>query len=348
MNSNFKALVNMKRYFFYLILLITSLFIIPAYASDNKKFRILHVMSYHSEWKWNIEQLNGFKDALADLKIEYKVVELDTKRNSDDASIKKKAELAHKIISEWNPDLLYSNDDNAQIFVSQSYINSSMPIVFSGVNRDPSEYNFIGSSNVTGVLEQEHFVSTVKLMNSIIPEIKKLAVIVDSGPTWKGVMSRMRTNLKHLPGMESVEWKMIKTFSEFKETMNSLQGKVDAVAMLGVFNLKDTQGHDVDYEEIQKWVTKYSQIPDFSFWETRVDRGTLCAVAVSGYEQGFLAGKKAKQILVDETSPETIPMEPSMKGQPMINLKRAKSLGLSVDVNLLLNSAVKVDYIWNK
>ncbi len=341
-------MMNIKRRLLFLVFLIINLFFVSSYAESNKAIRILHVMSYHSDWKWNKEQLKGFQDALGDLKVEYKIVELDTKQNSDESSIRKKSDLAHKVISEWEPDLLYANDDNAQHYVSQLYVNTDMPIVFSGVNRDPSEYNFISSSNVTGVLEHEHFVATVKLLNSISPEIKKIAVIVDSDPTWKGVMSRMRANLKQLHDIVSVEWKLIKTFSEFKETMKSLQNNVDAVALLGIFNLKDNEKKDVDYEVIQKWVAINSLIPDFSFWETRVDRGTLCAVAVSGYEQGFLAGKKAKLILSDGVSPALIPMEPTLKGKPMISLARAKALGLSIDVNLLLNSVVKTDYIWNR
>jgi hypothetical protein len=32
-------------------------------------------MSYHADWPWNVEQFDGFKDALEGVDIEYKVIE---------------------------------------------------------------------------------------------------------------------------------------------------------------------------------------------------------------------------------------------------------------------------------
>lgn len=316
-------------------------------ASENA-YRVLHVMSYHSSWIWNQEQSKGFKDGIGDLDIEYKVVELDTKRHSNLEAILAKANEAKKIVSEWDPDLVYTNDDNAQKYFAQSYVGTTLPIVFSAVNRDPSEYDFLGAKNVTGVMEYEHFIPTLNLLRSIKKEIRKIAVIVDSDPTWKGVMSRMRSNLKQAQGIEVTDWLLIKSFADYKQKIRELQNKVDALAVLGVFNLKDSMGQDVDYEEVLKWTAQNSKLPDFSFWESRVDLGTLCGVSVSGYEQGFLAGKMARQILHDKVSPDSINIRSSEKGQPMLNLERAKALGLKIDVEILLSTKVKKHYIWNQ
>jgi hypothetical protein len=57
--------------------------------------------------------------------------------------------------------------------------------VFSGVNASPDKYGFAGSTNITGVLEQEHFVATVNLLRDLAPHTKKIAVIIDDGPTWR-------------------------------------------------------------------------------------------------------------------------------------------------------------------
>ena len=45
-------------------------------------YKILHIMSYHSPWRWSDGQLDGFKDALKGLDIEYRVFQMDTKRHS--------------------------------------------------------------------------------------------------------------------------------------------------------------------------------------------------------------------------------------------------------------------------
>ncbi|MGB1110872.1 MAG: ABC transporter substrate-binding protein [Gammaproteobacteria bacterium] len=321
----------------------------PSWAnSATAPFRILHVMSYHQGWKWNRDQLTGFKAALSGVNVSIRVVELDTKRNSQEAAIQAKADQAHRIIQEWQPHLLYANDDHAQAYVSKRYVGSDLPIVFSAINRDPSEYDFLGAKNVTGILEHEHFGPTINLLRRLAPDVRKIAVFVDADPTWKGVMGRMRSQLRSIPNLEVTDWLLVRDFEAFKEKVLTLQDKVDAIAPLGIFNFKDAEGRDVDYETVLKWLAYNSKLPDFAFWSTRVERGTLCAVSVSGYEQGFNAGSMAKRILVEGVSPGAISVRPTHKGEPMISLARARKLGLNPSVEVLLNVNTKTDFIWDR
>jgi ABC-type uncharacterized transport system substrate-binding protein len=331
-----------------LVLLFVSCWVcyLPAQGLSGEPLKILHVMSYHQDWIWNSQQFQGFKDGVGDLNIEYKVVELDTKRNSAPSAIEAKAKIAKNIITDWKPDLLYSNDDNAQKYVAEYYVGTSMPIVFSAVNRDPSEYGFVGANNVTGVMEYEHFVPSINLLRQISGDIKRIAVIVDDDPTWRGVMTRMRNSLKTIPDLEVTDWILVSDFEQYKNNIRDLQDRVDAIALLGVFNIKDEKGQDINYERILKWTAENSQLPDFSFWESRVDRGTLCAVAVSGYEQGYMAGEMARKILKEGVSPQSIKMTPSLQGEPMISMPRVTALGLKVDVQVLLGNKVKKKYSW--
>ena len=48
----------------------------------TRPLRILHIMSYHAEWQWNRDQFDSFRAELADLDVEYQVIEMDMKRNS--------------------------------------------------------------------------------------------------------------------------------------------------------------------------------------------------------------------------------------------------------------------------
>jgi len=321
---------------------------LSAQSLPNTPLKILHVMSYHQDWVWNSQQLQGFKDGVGDLNVEYKVVALDTKRNSSPVAIQKKAAFAKKIISDWQPDLLYTNDDHAQKYVAQPYVGSSMPIVFSAVNRDPAEYDFVGAKNVTGVMEHEHFIPSINFLRQVAGEIKRIAVIIDDDPTWHGVTARMRGSLKQIKDLEVTDWILVSDFTQYKQTITDLQSRVDAIALLGVFNIKDDKGQDINYEEILKWTAENSQLPDFSFWESRVDNGTLSAVAVSGYEQGYMAGEMARRILKEGVSPDAIKMTPSVKGEPMMSMARAQALGLKVDVQVLLGNSVKKKYSWDE
>lgn len=317
-------------------------------STPKATFKVLHIMSYHSPWKWTDDQLKGFKDALQGLDIKYKVFQMDTKRKSSEEWRQKVGKEARELIESWKPDLVYTNDDYAQEYVAKHYVNSDIPFVFSGVNADPQKYGFVGSRNNTGVLEQEHFVESVQLLREMVPNVHKIAVIFDEDPTWAGVMKRMKSNLNKLRGVEFISWDTIKTFEQFKRRMKALQTEADAVALLGIFAFTDETGDNVPYTEVLKWTADNSMLPDFSFWKDRISYGTLCTVTVSGYEQGLAAGKMARGILVDGKSPSDFPMEPTIKGEPVISLARANSLGIKIKSRILLTAQVINTFEWEK
>ncbi|MBM4289493.1 MAG: hypothetical protein FJ135_15355 [Deltaproteobacteria bacterium] len=300
-------------------------------------------MSYHSPWKWTDGQLDGFKAALQGLDIEYKVFQLDMKRRTDEAWKDQISRAARELIDTWKPDLVYTTDDYVQEYVVRHYLNQPLPFVFSGVNADPADYGFTGSTNVTGVLEEEHFVETVRLLQKIVPTVKRIAVIYDDDPTWPPVLDRMKKSLPQLEGITITSWDLIHTWAQFQQRLAELQTEVDAIGFLGIFSFKDEYGQNVSYKTVCRWVMDNSRLPDFSFWKDRIAYGTLCAVNVSEYEQGYAAGQLARGILLESRDPASYPMKPTVKGVPIINLLRAKKLGLPIRTGILLSVNVKDD-----
>lgn len=321
-----------------------------AVAADDpaRKFKILHVMSYHSPWRWTDGQFNGFKEALKDIKAEYKVFQMDTKRNSSREAREKVGKEARALIESWKPDLVYTTDDDAQEYVAKYYSNKTIPFVFSGVNKDPKDYGFEGSNNITGVLEQEHFVESVRLLREISPKTRKIAVVFDDASMWAPVKTRMLERMGQIPGIQLGPWDTILTYREFKQRIKEYQGKVDAIALIGVFNFKDEGGKNVPYQEVLKWTAENSRLPDFSFWLDRAYYGTLCTVTVSEYEQGQAAGRIAHGILAEGKSPSSYAMKTTVKGLPVVSLARAKKLGLRVKSSILLSSEVIQKFEWQK
>ncbi|MBW2065852.1 MAG: hypothetical protein JRJ03_13110 [Deltaproteobacteria bacterium] len=318
-------------------------------SSLQKKWKVLHIMSYHSPWKWTDDQFKGFKYALRDLDIEYRVFQMDAKRKSSKEWIQEAGREARRLIDTWKPDLVYTTDDSAQEYVAKYYLNRDIPFVFSGVNGDPHQYGFVGSSNITGVLEGEHFIPSVSLLKKIVPEVRKIVVIVDTGATWAGVLKRMRQRLDQLPpGVKIVGWDVIHTFDEYKQRMEDYQGKVDAVALLGIFTYKDEDGNNVPYTKVLRWTAENSRLPDFSFWKDRISYGTLCTVTVSGYEQGLAAGKIARGILAEGRSPPSYVMKPTVKGEPVVSLARARKLGIRIPSSILLAVQVVTRFAWEQ
>ncbi|RPJ05591.1 MAG: hypothetical protein EHM28_11770, partial [Spirochaetaceae bacterium] len=316
----------------------------------SRHFRILHIMSYNSPWTWSDLQLDGFKEELSDLDVEYEIFQMDAFRQNSPEWLSQKAEEARALIAKNQPDLVYTTDDYAQDLVVRHFINSGIPFVFSGVNKAPSEYGFDKANNITGVLEREHFVETVKLMQSIFPEMRKIAVLFDSNISYEGVASHIREDAKSMNDIEFSQWLHLSTFAEFKQVITNLQGKVDALCVIGNSQFRDSSGNNVDYSVVLRWLAENSRIPDFSFWEDRSYYGILCTVSVSAMEQGRVAGNMARKILVEGIAPSEIPISTSTKGQAIISLRRARDLQIipRIPASVLLASKIIENYKWEE
>ncbi len=319
----------------------------PAPPVTDRQFKVLHVMSFHSPWEWTESQLNGFKDSLRDVKVEYKVYEMDAKRQSSKDHLQQAGQEAQKLIEEWKPDLVFADDDPAQQYIGVNYVNKDLPIVFCGVNADPQDYKYVGAKNVSGVLEREHFIQSVRLLKQLVPNVQKIAIISDTAPMWQRVIRRMKESQSELQGVKVVGYDVIDTFEQYKQVVKAYEGKVDALGFLGIFEFKDADGKNVPYQDVCRWTAENIALPDFSFWVDRVDYGTLCAVTVSAINQGQEAGKIARGILVEGKSPSSFPMEPTTKGEPVISLARARQLGLVPNSSVLLTARVFTKYKWD-
>lgn len=327
------------------MLLLIALQFCTAYA---KTFKILQINSYSSDWIWIKNQHDGFLQGLGNVQAEFRTVDLDSK-NKDSIQINAMALEATKQIENWHPDLLFVTDDFAQSAVTSNCLNGETPIVFSAVNKDPAAYGFDTAKNVAGVLELEHFIPTITLLKEIVKKnTLRLAIVIDDDPTWNGVVKRIKSEIVSDTSVKIVSLLQPKTFIEFKNSITEIQEKVDAVGMLGVFRFIAADGKFVDYETVLRWTAENSRLPDFSFWDTRVERGTLCAVTVSGVEQGRIAGSMAREILVNKKEPSGIQFQSSKKGHPMISLARARKLGITINTKILLNAQVLPNFIWDK
>jgi len=307
----------------------------------TRQFKILHVMSYHSPWEWTDNQFNGFQSALTGLNIQYHVMQMDAKRKSDELW---KMQISKEICDAINvskPDLVFAGDDVAQQYVTKNYVNSPIPIVFCAVNESPEKYGFAGAKNVTGVLEKIHYTATIHLLKKLVPGVKKAAILCDTGAMWPPMIEEMKQ--QHQKEIEIVSFDIISTFDDFKQKVLAYQDSVDALGFLGVFEFVDENGKNVPMEDVLKWLQNNSRLPDFSFWEDRVLKGTLCSVTISAYEQGNQAGVYAREILVNGKSPSEIPMMHTEKGIPLINLAAAKRLNIKPEAELLLISKVIQD-----
>ena len=308
--------------------------------------RIFHVMSFDSPWRWTDGQLAGFREGLDDPQAEVRVFQMDVKRHRGEAARAERGRLAREAVARWKPDLLYLSDDDAVAQVARPLAGSALPIVFSGINRSLAEHDIEGAANVTGVLEREHVVETLRLLKSLSPQIRRLAVISDQGSYWDTVIGRVRERIAQVDGLQLARIDRVGSFAEYRDRLRANESEVDAVLHLGILTLADERGTTVPDWMVQRWVVENIRLPDASFWIDRVHNGTLASVTVSEHEQGLAAGRLARAILHDGRTPISLPMQATSKGHPAISLARARQLGLMPSSSLLLSSEVVRRYAW--
>jgi len=124
--------------------------VLPELLQPAKQFKVLCVMSYHSPWKWTDDQLQGFKESLNGLNVQYKVFQMDTKRQSSEQWKTKVAAQAKELIETWKPDLVFTGDDNAQQYVTKDYVNTDIPFVFCAVIANPKDCTDRATVKATG------------------------------------------------------------------------------------------------------------------------------------------------------------------------------------------------------
>lgn len=315
-------------------------------------YRVLHIMSYDSDWsEWTLAQLDAFKESLAGVEVEYKVVEMDVRRQTSPEWKARATAEARQAIDTWKPDLVYTSDDFVQSAVVRDYVGGDIPFVFSGVNADPATYGFDQAPNVTGILEREHISQTIRLLAGIVPGVRRIAVLSDKAETWPPVIERVRALQEQLSselGIHIVAFHTVDTYAEYQEKARACVGEADAIITLGVYTLKDHAGQNVPIETVMRWTCEEVPLPNVSFWASRVPQGLLCAMTVSARAQGSEAGKLARAILVDGKKPSDLPMEATLRGQPVVNLSVARRLGIKVPSGVLLSAKVIRKCEWEK
>lgn len=320
-----------------------------AASPQTKTFRILHIMSFNSPYRWTDGQFDGFRAGLGgDVSAEYKVFQLDTKRQSSNEEQERNGRMARDLISSWKPDLVFTSDDDAVRLVTRYYINTAIPFVFCGVNLSAEDHGIKGARNVTGILEREHILETIHLIQALKPGIKRIQVFSDNASYWPQVIGRIRTIARDHQEFRLVGIDQPVGMADLQRLVLENPNRADAYMILGNFNFKNAQGANVPYPVLQRWLAENSKIPDMSFWDDRMLHGTVAGVTVSAFEQGLAAGRQAREILINHRPPASLPIRATTKGVPVINLKRARELGIMPPSTQLLSTQIITDYIWDK
>ena len=281
---------------------------------------------------------------------------MDTKRKNSKAEIEQTVARIVSEIEAFKPDLILLGDDNATNYIGNQYIDTETPVVFWGVNGYPLKYYLVDSldkpgHNVTGVYQAGYLKEGITSLQKLIPDIKKIAVLCDDSPTGRTKAKELVRFVKQgrLP-VTIVESVVTNSVDTWKAKALELQDKVDAFLVLNHSTLKYADGRPVDQLEIGAWYLRNIKKPEVGHEKQLVEEGLLCAVDDSGFKQGYEAMRIARRILQQGEDPAEIAVYAPERGAFVVNLLRAKILGV-LDVvvgNPLVEQTVEISLALEK
>ena len=315
--------------------------------------RILIVHSYHKGWGWNQDTEKGVIKGLnkcgyvLDKNYQLKTFYMDTKVTYvTPRQIKARADEALKLIEEFDPDLVITNDDNALKYVAVPYSiknpEKKLPFVFSGVNADPTIYSPIESlekpgHNITGALERFPFYQCFSLAKQILHNRSSIVLMGDSSPSssfvFKAFRERYLQKVKKSP-LEVKALVQVKTFEEWKLNILEYQNKTDFLGIITYHQLKDKNGKFVPPSEVVLWTINHSNLPELGFLLFHSEDGFWMSVGVSPFKTGIYIGKLSGDIL-NGKDPGNIAIVDPKRLDIAFNLERSEMLDIKIPIEIL-------------
>lgn len=237
---------------------------------------------------------------------------------------------AARELVQYGVDLIFAHRDDAAKAAQQA--TTQIPIIFVDVN-DPVELGLVQSfarpgGNITGVtdLELELGPKRLQVFQEIVPGLKRVLYLYDPTDASSVAGARIYRDAARRFGIELVE-QAVRTEEEARTTLaQAHKGEVDGI-------LRPTSPS----LNIPGFILEASfqrGIPSMfngAFW---VERGALASYGPDEYESGRQAARLVDKILKG-AKPATIPVEVNSKIEFAINLKVAKTLGLTIAPEVL-------------
>jgi putative ABC transport system substrate-binding protein len=238
---------------------------------------------------------------------------------------------AARELVQYGVDLIFASEDSPAKAAQMA--TTRIPIVFSQVS-DPVGQGLIQSfarpgGNITGVadLQGELGPKRLELFHEIVPNLKRVLYPYDAADAYSVARARMYREAAHRLGIELVE-KAVRTEEEAQATLAQVRkGEVDGILQPLAASL-NIPGFILEAASQQAIPTMFSGA---AFW---VERGALASYGPDFHETGRQAARLVDKILKG-ANPAEIPVEVNPKVEFAINLKVAKTLGLTIAPEVL-------------
>ncbi len=307
------------------------------------KQKVLIIESYHSEFAWDQNYIDGIKSVFKD-DFELLYFQMDTKRLPKTA-YQERANKAWEHFQKTKPDLVILGDDNALNYLSLRFSQTVTPVIYLGINNNPRHYNIHHSKNITGVLERPLIKRAIPTVAQLLPQkVTSILLMFDNSLTSHTILEEVfSTNTQIIISGIKVEIRLIGDWETWQNKLLSTANNYDAV-FLGLFHtLKDKDNNHIPAEQVLQWSAKNTPVPPFGFWDFSIGQDkAIGGLVLFGYEQGKLAAEMAKEVLTTGIEPYQLGTKTAEKGSYLFSRKALQKYGITLPQKLE-NKAILID-----
>ena len=272
----------------------------PPPLTPPKGEDILIINSYHRGYIWSDNETDGILSVLAkggisgEPLIEY----LDSKRMAGQEHFDLQRDLLRLKLKKFKPSLVMTLDNPAFDFALtyRRELFPDVPLVFVGLNEfDPSMLR--GGRNVSGIVERQDFLGTVKAALAMHPGTREIIVLHDYTPSGLATRNEATDQLAQFAGTVAIRFLPEMTIDEIIASLNKTpQGSL----LLAVSFSRDKAGKVFNHSSLAEILSSRTRIPVYSTKVERLGYGIVGGSLMDGRSHGALGGSLAVRVLNGE------------------------------------------------
>lgn len=338
----------------FLVVVLFGLSILQGCCFSLKKVFLVH--SYHKDYHPSILDREGFFRGMFKEGGFYRGRNYELKEifmNSKFLSPQDTRDIVNQTIreiSDFNPDIVVTFDDNAFKFIGREIFNS-IPVFFAGINSvlnelNNTDYHFLLDNKqgigVSGMNEPMYAGKSINFFSSITNKLKTgdvIQIIHDSSFTGISAGNTAKIEIETSEDLDQFkfEYIQISTFQELKELINIANTNSTIKMMYPICSKLIDGSGIVSITEIMSYTAKHSLVPTISGIEYATEVGFFFGFSIDKEAVGEMIGKNTAKILKGKNTIQDFPI---LVGEDVpfhshINLNTAKKLGYSFEEEVL-------------
>ena len=302
--------------------------------------KIFIVYSYDKDYAWNEALATSIERTLDSTACQIQSFYMDTRLKNEQQWKVKSGQMALEEMNAFDPDVVIACDDNAQqYFVSLIPPEEKTPIIFCGVNTDPSVYGY-PNEKTTGILERPFPLRSLILCKQIDPEIKTVAFIGDDTNSTDGYIKFLKE--QNLGDFENLGFFKYEHFDKLLEDLQILEKFANCFYFIRTTEFKDAKGNIISTQKAMEMINQVTDKPIIGLSDYIVYDGALCGVVPDPNFHGTLSAQMALQIANERKRPADFPIiayqsnfDDLEDGLSIINLNIAHEKNIRIPVELL-------------